>query len=145
MSPTLVFPVEFVKFWKNLFWRKYVNDCFWNLFKFHQDCPFLITYTSDSNRYICLDFGSQFTLSFANSPFTTVDTSIIRSSRPVVLYKFRKIHKKTPAVKTRFLWICRSTEFNFIKKEIPVQIISCEFYEISHSTFFRLFGRVLLY
>ena len=29
--------------------------------------------------------------------------------------KFRKIHKKTSALKTRFKWICWCAEFNFIK------------------------------
>ena len=47
-------------------------------------------------------------LSFANSPFTTIDNAIIRSSRPVVFckkrcsYRFIKIDKKTLALKTRF-------------------------------------------
>ena len=43
-------------------------------------------------------------------------------------YKFRKIHKETPSLKTRFSWSCRSTEFNFIKKEIPAHMFSYEFY-----------------
>ena len=47
-------------------------------------------------------------VSFADSPFTDINTVIIRGSRPVVfckkgfLYKFSKIRKKTPALKTRF-------------------------------------------
>ena len=36
--------------------------------------------------------------------------------------KFRKFHKKTPALKTRFQWSCRSAEFNFIKEEIQAQM-----------------------
>ena len=45
------------------------------------------------------------------------------SSRPVVfclkgvLTNFAKFHKEAPALKTRFQWCCKSTEFNFIKKE----------------------------
>ena len=53
---------KFVKFLRtrnsHIFWRKYVNDCFWNLFKSHQDCPFLITYTSGSSWDICFTFVS---------------------------------------------------------------------------------------
>ena len=41
---------------------------------------------------------------FANTPFTTIATAIIRSSRQVLLCKFRKIHKKTP--KKRFQHRC---------------------------------------
>ena len=60
--------------------------------------------------------------------------------------KFRKFHKKTPALKTRFYWSYRSTEFNFIKKEITPQMFFCEFWEISHKTFFKeLSGRLLLH
>ena len=36
-------PVEFAKLLRAPIWRKSANDCFWNLFKIHQDCPFLIT------------------------------------------------------------------------------------------------------
>ena len=44
----------------------------------------------------------------SDSPFTDINTVIIRGSRPVVfckkgfLYKFSKIRKKVPALKTRF-------------------------------------------
>ena len=38
-------------------WRTSANDCFWNLFKSHQDCLFLTTYTSGSDWYIiCFSF-----------------------------------------------------------------------------------------
>ena len=70
-------------------------------------------------------------------------------------YKFRKFYKKhlvfcKKAVPTNFAnsfyWSCTSTEFNFIKKEIPAQMFSCEFYEISHNIFFKEpFGRLLLH
>ena len=52
-------------------------------------------------------------------------------------YKFHKIHEKTPALKTRFWRSSNSTEFCYIKKEIPAQIFSCEFNEISHNTSFK--------
>ena len=43
-------------------------------------------------------------------------------------------------------WSCRSTEFNFVKKEIPAQMFFCKFWEISHKTFFKEpFGRLLLH
>ena len=38
------------------------------------------------------------------------------------------------------------TEFNFVKKEIPTQMFSCEFCETSHNTFFKEpFGRLVLH
>ena len=39
--------------------------------------------------------------------------------------------------KDSLLISCRSTEFDFIKKEILVQMFSCEFWEISHKTFLK--------
>ena len=69
---------------------------------------------------------SKFTVSFANTPYATIDTAIIRSSRPVLFYKkdFRRKHKKG----------------------IPLQMFSCErcFYINTHSVYcptttFRLF------
>ena len=137
---------------EHLFWRKYANDCFWNLFKFHQGCPFLITYTSYPNWYICFSFCiiiysfvCQFFLRYYWYCYNQ------KLSSGVVLqkkysYNFPKIHKKTPALKARFLGSGRSTEFNFIEKEIPAQVFSCEFCEISHNTLFKEpFGRLLLY
>ena len=62
------FPVNFVKFLRRLFHRTPLGDCF-------------ITYA--------LAFVSYFTVSLANSPFTTIDTAIIRSSRPAVFCKKR--------------------------------------------------------
>ena len=52
-------------------------------------------------------------------------------------FKFRKIHKKTPALKTHFWWSCRSTEFNFIEKEIPAQMFCFEFCEIFHNIIYK--------
>ena len=37
----------------------------------------MITYSSGSNWYICFNFVSLLTVSFANSPFITIDTAII--------------------------------------------------------------------
>ena len=57
--------------------------------------------------------------------------------------KFRKFHKKTPALKT--YWSCRSTEFNSIKREIPSQMLFYESWEICQKTFSKeLSGRLPL-
>ena len=45
-----------------------------------------------------------------------------------VLWKFRKIHRKTP--------MPGSKACNVIKKETLAQVFSCEFCEISKNTFF---------
>ena len=110
--------------------------------------PFSITYTS--NWYLCFSFCiiiySFVCRSSLQYYYVTVQycTALIRSSRPVVFSKkgvltnFTKIHKKTPALKICFSWSCRSTKFNFIKREIPAQI--------SHNTFVKeSFGRLLLH
>ena len=77
-----------------------------------------------------------------NSPFTTIHTAIIRRSRPMVLYK--KVALTSFAKFTRE-WSYR-LKLNFIKKEIPAWMFSCEFCEIYHNTFFKeLFGRLLLH
>ena len=63
-----------------------------------------------------------------------------------VFQQISQISQEKPVLKTRFLRSCRSTEFNFIKKEIPAQMFFCEFWEISHKTFFKEpFGRLLLH
>ena len=86
--------------------------------------PFLINYTSGSNWYICFcfciiihGFVCQSSLHYYWLLTVTGGVLQIRAS-----YHFRKFHKKTPTLKTRFQWSCRSTEFNFIKQEIPAQM-----------------------
>ena len=60
--------------------------------------------------------------------------------------KFCKIHQRKTCAKVSFIMNCRSTEFNFIKKDIPAQMFSCEFCEISYNTFFKeRIGRLLLH
>ena len=73
------------------------------------------------------------TVWFASTLFATIDTAIIRNSRPVLFCKngvvanFAKFTKKH-------------------QKEIPLQMFSCEFSEIFHNTFFKEpFGRLLLH
>ena len=68
--------------------------------------------------------------------------------KKICSWKFHKIHRKTPVPEAFFnkaaglrpvtllkkrLW---PQACNFIKKEILVQVFSCEFCEISKSTFF---------
>ena len=59
--------------------------------------------------------------------------------KKICSWKFHKIHRKTPVPETFFnkvaarLW---PQACNFIKKETLVQVISCEFCEISKNTFF---------
>ena len=59
----------------------------------------------------------------------------VRSSRPGefckkgVLKNFAKLYRKTP-VSEFFLSSELQTECNFIKKETPIQVFSCEFCEI---------------
>ena len=44
--------------------------------------------------------------------------------------KFRKFHKKTPALKT--YWSCRSTEFNSIKRELNFSNPKLDFTPVEH-------------
>ena len=63
-----------------------------------------------------------------------------------VLQQIPQILQESTWSKTQFSWSCRSTEFNFKKKEILAQMFYCEFSEISHKTFFKEpFGRLLLH
>ena len=43
--------------------------------------------------------------------------------------------KKTPVLESLFKLSCRPQASNFIKKETPTQVFSCEFCEISKNTF----------
>ena len=60
----------------------FVLDSFfeYELNLFLSGLPFLIILFSASNWYVLI-FVSQFTVSFANYPFTTVDAAIIKNSR----------------------------------------------------------------
>ena len=70
---------------------------------------------------------------------------IIRNSRPLVLCKNGVLTNFAKyLLRLFFNESCRHTEFNFIKKEIPAQIFSCEFCEISHNTFYKETFRQLL-
>ena len=78
------FPVEFAKFLRTPILK---NICKRQLLKsvVLLGLPFLIT--SGSNWYLCFNFLSQFTVSFVDSSFTTIDNAIIRSSRLLVFCK----------------------------------------------------------
>ena len=51
--------------------------------------------------------------------------------------KCRKVHRKTPVSESlsSFLIKLQALAWNFIKKETPAQVFSCEFCEISESAF----------
>ena len=87
---------------------------------------------------------------FANSLFTTIDTATIRNSRPVVLCE-KGVPTNFPIFTRKHLLLRRV--FNKLQiysltlliKKIPAQMFFCEFWEISHKTFFKEpFGRLLL-
>ena len=58
VSPDRCFLLGFAKILRTPILKKICEHCFWNLFRFHQGCPFLVTYTSGSNWYICFNFVS---------------------------------------------------------------------------------------
>ena len=98
-------------------------------------------------------FVSQFTVSFANSPFTSVDTTITRSShRRCSLRNFRNFLRNVLRHFTKFTGkhLCHSLFFpescNFIKKDTLTQLFFYEFCEISENIFFtEHLRRLLLY
>ena len=63
-------------------------------------------------------------VSFASTPFATIYTAIIRSSRPVLFFKKGVLGNLAKFTRKH-------------QKEIPVQLFSCEFCKISHNTFFK--------
>ena len=112
---------------------KSANDCFGNLF-FSLGLPFLIY------SFVC-QFSLHYYWYCYNQKQSSGGPLQKRCSN-----KFRKFHKKTLALKTRFQWSCGSTEFNFNRKEIPAHMFFCELWEISHKTFFKKrFARLLLH
>ena len=50
--------------------------------------------------------------------------------------KFRSIRRRIPVLKSLFNNVVGLQDCNFIKKEIPTQVFSCEFCEIFKNTFF---------
>ena len=89
--------------------------------------PFLITYSSTSNWKLCFSFC----IIINSFPFTPIDTAIIRSSRSVVFFKkdvltnFEQFAREHLC--QNLVFKLQTTEFNFVKKEIPAQIFFCEF------------------
>ena len=74
-----------------------------------------------------------------NQKQSSVGVLLTRSS-----YKFRKFHKKTPALKTRFSWSCRSTLY--LEGDSGADVFFCEFSEILNNAFFKEpLGRLLLH
>ena len=76
---------------------------------------------------------SQFTVWFDSTPFATIDTTIMRSSRPELICK--------KGVLANFAKFTRKHQ-----KEIPLLMFSCEFCNISLNTFFKEpYGRLFLH
>ena len=88
---------------------KSANDCFGNLF-FSLGLPFSIY------SFVC-QFSLHYYWYCYNQKQSSGGPLQKRCSN-----KFRKFHKKTLALKTRFQWSCGSTEFNFNRKETPAHM-----------------------
>ena len=75
-----------------------MNDCFWQLSKFYQDCPFLITYTTGSNWDIWFSFciiNYSFVCQFSIHCYWycyNQEQSSGGGLQKRCFYKFRKIH-----------------------------------------------------
>ena len=99
--------------------------------------------TCGSNRYVV--FVSSFTVSLANSPFitNTIDTATIRSSllmvlsRKGVLTNFAKFTRKHLRQSLVLNEAADLQSLTLSKKEIPIQMFSCGFCEISRNTIFK--------
>ena len=85
MSPTQLFSCRICAIFKNTYFEENLRmtasgTC--------SNFAFLIIFAllAQIGTYASV-FAPQFTVSFANSPFTTIDTAIIRSSRLVVFWK----------------------------------------------------------
>ena len=85
---------------------------------------------------------------FTNSPFP-IDTAVIRSSLLAILCKVSVLTNFPKFTRKHLRFFMKFSDLqvliNFIKKEISAPMFSCEFCEISHSTFFNEpFGWLLL-
>ena len=87
------------------------------------ELPFFDTCTSGSNWSICFSFCIiiygfvyQFSLHYYWYYYHQQHSSggVLQKR---CSYKFRNIHKRTPALKTRFYWSCRSTELITLSKK----------------------------
>ena len=100
MSPTQAFSCGICEILRTPILKISANDCFWNLFKFHQHCPFLKTCTYGSNWYIYFSFciiTYSFVYQFSFHYYWYCHNQ--EQSPGGVLqkrysYKFRKLHKK---------------------------------------------------
>ena len=136
VSPTQLFSCRICEIFKNTCFeenlRTTVSETCSNF-----TLTFLITCTSGSNWYTCFCFCTiilQFRLIILPSlPLIMLQSgAVVRwCSAKEVFSQISRNHRKKPALKNRFWRSCRSTEFYFIKKEIPTQMFSFEFCGIS--------------
>ena len=136
------------EFFKNTYFEEHMRTTA------SETCSFTWTASFDnlasgSNWYLCFSFSitiysfvCQFSLHYCWYCYNQKQLSggVLQNSYS---YKFRKIHMKTPALKSPFKWSCRSTEFKIIKKEIPAHMFSCEFCEIFITSLLK--SRLLLH
>ena len=130
VSNTGVFLWNLRKLEEHLFWKKSVNDCFWNLFKFYEDCTLSLTYTSDSNWYIQKQPTEVFGRNGTLRNFTKFTEKHLRhslffkkvASRPVTLLKKRLWHRCFPVNFVKFL----RTPFSHLLLFVPVRLEGVE-------------------
>ena len=91
-------------------------------------------------------------VSFANFPFTTIDTAIIRSSRPVVFCKngiptyFANFTRKHLRWRLVFKKVAVLQSLTLSKQRFRHKRFFCELCKISHNTFLKEpFGRLFLH
>ena len=102
------FLVEFAKFLRTPIPKNICERLLLKRLLLSSRLPFLISYTSGSNWYLCFSFYIIICSFFASSPFTTTDSAIIKSSRPVVFWRkgvltnFAKFTRKPHTLKTSF-------------------------------------------
>ena len=125
------FPVEFTKFLRTPILNKICERLVLKPV-LPPGLPFMITYSSGSNWYLCFSFYIIIRSFVCQSSFhycwycynqKQLSGDVLPKR---CYYKFRKIYKKTHVLE----WSYRSAEFNFIKKEIPAQMFSCELWRI---------------
>ena len=105
-----------------------------------------------------VNWGSCFILHLCNFPFFPkilwpptpwkIDPPITQPSKTNVLWPsptdFTPLPSPLPILIFPFEQSCRLEACNFIKKEIPIQVFPCEFWEIFKKPILFIYGRLLL-
>ena len=129
-----MFPCGICEIYKNTYFEEHLRRL---LLKpvLSPGLPFLITYTTGSNWYLCFSFYI-IIYSFVCQFCLHYYWYCYNQKQSYKSYKFRKIHKKTVALKTRFSEVADLQSFTISKKRFWGRFFLVNFAKFLRTHFF---------